>query len=161
MSERLRISSPVFMNGESIPSKYTADGENVSPPLIISGVSADTKSLVLIIDDPDAATDPKGPGKTFDHWVVFNIPPTVTEISEDSVPSGAVQGKNGLGESRYIGPAPPTGTHRYYFRLYSLIDKLNPDQSATKTNIQFALNPLLIDQTELVDIYKRTPSNFS
>ena len=155
MDQQLRITSPVFENGGFIPSKYTGDGDNISPPLTVSGVSEDTKSLVLIIDDPDAATDPKGPGITFDHWVVFNIPPTVTEISENSVPSAATQGENGTGESGYIGPAPPTGTHRYHFRLYSLREKLNLDQSATKAKVQAALRPILINRAELLGNYQR------
>jgi Raf kinase inhibitor-like YbhB/YbcL family protein len=156
MNEQLQITSPAFKNGESIPSKYTADGQDINPPLAISGVSMDAKSLVLIMDDPDAATDPKGPGKTFDHWVLFNIEPTVTKIDENSVPAGAIQGENGMGESAYIGPAPPTGTHTYFFRLYELSDRLNLDQTATKEDVLTALKPLLLNQAELVGTYQRT-----
>lgn len=158
MEEGLRISSPAFVHNGVISPKYTADGENISPPLVIEGVSPETKSLVLIVDDPDAATDPHGPGKVFDHWVVFNISPTTTEIVENSVPSGAVQGKNGTGGNTYIGPAPPTGVHRYFFRLYELRGTLSLNESATKEAVQTALQPLLISQAELVGTYQRASS---
>lgn len=118
----LTISSPVFGNNEYIPAKYTSDGDNINPPLEIGGVGEEAKSLAIIIDDPDAATDPDGPGKTFDHWVLFNIPPTTTTIAENSIPNGSIQGQNGMGKPSYIGPAPPNGTHKYYFRLYELSD---------------------------------------
>ena len=155
MAGTLQISSPAFAQNEAIPAKYTADGENISPPLEISSDSDEAESLVLIIDDTDAATDPHGPGKVYDHWVVFNIPPDTTYIAEGNVPSGAIQGANGAGQSRYTGPAPPTGTHRYSFRLYALRGELTLDHTATKEDVQEAMEPILISQAELVGTYRR------
>ena len=149
----LAITSSAFENNGSIPAKYTADGENISPPITITGVSERALSLVLIIDDPDAATDPNGPGIVYDHWLVFNIPPETVEIAENSVPPGATQGKNSGGESKYTGPAPPTGTHRYFFRLYALSHKLDLDENATKDEVQNAMKPVLISKTEMAGNY--------
>ena len=151
----LSITSPAFEHGGTIPWKYTAAGDNVNPPLIFDGVSDDAKSLVLIVDDPDAAIDPKGPGKTYDHWVLFNIAPETHEIAEGSVPVGIIQGKNSAGENKYAGPAPPTGTHRYFFRLYELSDSLLLDENATKAEVQTALESVLLTEAELVGTYQR------
>ena len=155
MNESLRLESPAFSNGGGIPEKYTSDGDDVSPPLRISGVSNQTISLVLIMDDPDAATDPDGPGKTFDHWVLFNIDPDTTFIDEDSLPADAVQGKNGMGQSQYIGPAPPNGVHRYFFNLYELSDKLSLDKSASKKEVLEAIEPIVIGKTQFVGKYQK------
>ena len=107
------------------------------------------------MDDPDAATDPDGPGKTFDHWVVFNISPDTTYIDENSCPPEAVQGKNGMGQNKYIGPAPPNGVHRYYFSLYELSDNLNLDVSATKEDVLKAIEPLVIGKAQLIGKYQK------
>ncbi|MHB1865355.1 MAG: YbhB/YbcL family Raf kinase inhibitor-like protein [Candidatus Saccharimonadales bacterium] len=151
----LSLSSPEFQDGGTIPVKYTSDGDNINPPIDISGVSKETKSLVLIVDDPDAATDPDGPGKTFDHWVVFNISPTITQIEENSLPTGSIVAKNGMGESKYIGPAPPNGKHRYYFKLYELLDILDLDTYAVKEDVEKAMQDKIIGQAQLVATYER------
>lgn len=152
----LSLSSPAFGHEADIPSKYTSDDENISPPLSIEGVGEEAKSLVLIVDDPDAATDPDGPGKTFDHWVLFNIPPNIRDISEGTTPEGAIIGRNGMGESKYIGPAPPNGTHRYYFHLYELSDTLdNLDEEATKDEVIDAIKHRTLRKTTLIGTYKR------
>ncbi len=155
MTESLSLTSPAFDQGGKIPLKYTVDGGNVSPPLTISGVSPDAESLVLILDDPDAATDPHGPGRVYDHWVVFNIPASTTDIPEGKLPHGAVQGQNGSGQNKYSGPAPPIGSHRYFFRLYALGDELLLEDSVTKADVLAALKPVLLAQTELVGTYQR------
>jgi Raf kinase inhibitor-like YbhB/YbcL family protein len=158
MQEELQITSPAFQPGDSIPVKYTADGENINPPLSIRGVSSNTKSLVLIVDDPDAETDPNGPGKVYDHWIVFNIPPNTTEIAENSVPVGATQAKNGSDENKYVGPAPPTGTHRYIFQLYELSAPLDLDANTNKADVQAELESVLINAARLVGTYQHTPA---
>ena len=109
----MKITSPAFQHTKEIPSEYTCDGSDVSPELNIEGVSENAKSLVLINDDPDA------PGRTWDHWIVFNIPAHVTKIEKGKEPEG-VAGTNGWGRTGYGGPCPPSGTHRYCFKLYAL-----------------------------------------
>ena len=108
-----QITSPVFENNGFIPKKYTCDGADVNPQLLIANVPARTKSLSLIVDDPDA------PAGTWVHWVVWNIDPQTLEIKEHSVPNGANQGLNDFSKHNYGGPCPPSGTHRYFFKLYS------------------------------------------
>lgn len=158
MDETLQLSSPAFEDNGFIPVKYTADGQNVSPPLSISGVGADTRSLAIIVDDPDAALDPEGPGIVYDHWVVFNVDPATEEVSEDSVPEGAIEGKNSADQNNYTGPAPPTGVHRYFFRLYALSGSLDLDENATKEDVQAALKPFLIEKAELIGKYQSSKS---
>lgn len=150
----LTLSSPAFAPGGPIPVQYTADGDNTNPPLVIGGVNSDAKSLVLIVDDPDAMTDPRGPGAVYDHWVIFNIPPTTTEIASGGAPAASVQGKNSAGTNTYIGPAPPSGEHRYFFRLYELSDRLDLDENAGKADVLAAFEPVLLRQTELVGTYR-------
>ncbi|MEX0748842.1 MAG: YbhB/YbcL family Raf kinase inhibitor-like protein [Candidatus Saccharimonadales bacterium] len=151
----MKLSSPVFNDGETIDKLYTCEGSNHNPPLQISDAPTEAQSLVLICDDPDAATDPNGPGHTFDHWVVWNIPPTTTEIAEGSVPPFAVQGLNGRGEKAYTGPCPPTGEHRYFFRLYALDSKLDLPEDADKEDVEDALSGHVLTRTELVGTYQK------
>src|ERR1700730_16873973 len=115
---KMKITSPAFQEGGNIPQKFTCDGANVNPALRLEGITADAKSLVLIVDDPDA------PGGSFTHWLIWNIDPKASEISEGSAPKGA-QGKNDFGKSGYGGPCPPSGTHRYFFKLFALDQPLN------------------------------------
>lgn len=110
----MNISSTSFIEGGNIPVRFTCDGKNTSPDLKIDGVPAGAKSLLLIVDDPDA---PRG---TFTHWLVWNLKPDVKEIPTGGVPEGVILGQNGFGRNGYGGPCPPTGIHRYYFRLYAL-----------------------------------------
>ena len=145
----LRITSSAFADGEAIPPKYTADGDDVNPPLIISGVPEGAQSLVLIMDDPDA------PMGTWDHWIVFNIPADTSEITEDSVPAGAIQGRNSWGRSDYGGPAPPRGTHRYFFKLYALDTKLDLPAGSKKTRLEAAMKGHILADAELIGLYSR------
>jgi len=139
----------VFKNGEKIPIKYTADGEDVNPPLDISGIPNNAQSLVLIIDDPDA---PRG---TWVHWVVWNTPANINKIKENSIPENSVQGKNSWGKNEYGGPSPPSGTHRYYFKLYALDNTLSLDQSADKKSVENAMKGHILAKTELMGVYSR------
>ena len=110
----MKLTSPAFDNGEQIPPKYSFDGGNVSPPLHLEEIPNQTRSLALVVDDPDA---PQG---TFTHWVLFNIDPKTKVIKENSVPVIATQGRNDYGEVEYDGPRPPFGDHRYFFKMYAL-----------------------------------------
>lgn len=145
----MKIESSAFGNNQSIPSKYTCDGENISPPLKISGVPEGTKSLVLISDDPDA------PMGTWVHWTVWNIDPQTQEIAENSLPPGAVEGETSFGKPGYGGPCPPSGTHRYFFKLYALDTSLDFDSSAKVKDIEQAMQGHVLDSAELVGLYKR------
>lgn len=130
----LKITSPAFTQDSVIPQKYTCKGENVNPPILIEGVPENAKSLVLIVDDPDA------PGGTFTHWILLNINPKTTEIKENSVPSGATSGINDFRNVEYQGPCPPSGTHRYFFTVYALDTTFAftevPDRQATDKLIE-------------------------
>src|SRR5947207_13423456 len=115
---KMKITSSAFQQGGNIPSKFTCDGPNTSPALQISGIPAEAKTLVLIVDDPDA------PSELFTHWVVWNIDPRTSDIAEGSAPAKGMQGKNDFGKSGYGGPCPPSGTHRYYFKIFALDGEL-------------------------------------
>jgi len=142
----LTVTSPAFENNKLIPAKYTCDGDDVNPLLIIEGVPEETKSLVLIVDDPDA------PMGTWDHWVVWNIPPT-KRIEENSVPG--VQGLNDFRKHSYGGPCPPSGTHRYFFKVYALDTKLDLNQNSKKKDIEKAMKDHILAKGELVGLYSR------
>jgi len=145
----MKITSPSFQENAFIPSKYTCDGENINPPLAVSDVSADAKSLALIVDDPDA------PVGTFVHWLVWNIPPSVSEIKEGNLSEGSVQGTNDFGKREYGGPCPPSGTHRYFFRLYALSQELNLPEGARREELEKAMEGKIIDTAELVGRYSK------
>lgn len=145
----LRISSPVFENNSHIPVKYSCDGMNINPPLLIENVPANTKSVALIVDDPDAVIG------TFVHWVLWNIDPGTREIKENSVPEGAKQGLNDARKHNYVGPCPPSGTHRYFFKLYALDAVLTPGPDSIKADIEKAMERHIIDQTHITGLYKR------
>ncbi len=145
----LKISSPQFAHNESIPAKYTCDGADASPPLKIEGVPGGTKALALVVDDPDA------PAGTWVHWVVWDIPPETGEIRENSVPAGASQGKNDWGRNSYGGPCPPSGSHRYFFKLYALDATLNLGADTTKKGLEKAMEGHVIARAELIGVYKR------
>ncbi|MCV0410626.1 YbhB/YbcL family Raf kinase inhibitor-like protein [Nitrosopumilus sp.] len=127
------IASPAFKNGQNIPRKYGYKNENSSPPLFIDKVPEGTKSLALIMDDPDAM---KAVGKVWVHWVLWNIPSNTQEIKENSIPEGSVEGKTDFGEIGYGGPAPPDKEHLYIFKLYALDTKLDLEQNSTKTDLE-------------------------
>ena len=140
--------SPAFFDDEKMPSVYTCDGKNVNPPLQIDGVDPKAKSLVLIIDDPDA------PAGTWVHWVVFNIPPQASYIAEDQVPQG-VLGINSWGETKYNGPCPPFGEHRYFFKLYVLDVVLDLPKGASKHEVEKSMIGHVIDRAEFIGRYSR------
>lgn len=142
----LKVSSPAFQHEGYIPSKYTCQGNNINPPVVINGLPKETISLALIIEDPDA------PGGIFDHWVVWNIRPTEL-IAEDSVPG--VAAKNSRGECRYTGPCPPSGTHRYFFKVYALDTLLEVDDDADKKIVEQALHDHVIAYGELMGLYQK------
>ena len=147
----MKIESPAFANNEAIPIKYTCDGENINPPLKIENVPSSTKSLVLIVDDPDA------PGRTFLHWLLWNIPPQTKNIPENSVPERAFQGITDFGKKGWGGPCPPrgVGTHHYHFKLYALDKILDISPSAGAQEVKEAMENHIIDKAELVALYKR------
>jgi Raf kinase inhibitor-like YbhB/YbcL family protein len=157
MKETLTLSSPAFKEGESIPSQFTCDGDNVSPPLTISGVPEGTASLVLIMDDPDVPKALK-PDGVFDHWVMYGIPPETQDIPEGALSGSA--GLNGAGEPKYAGPCPPPQyeprEHRYFFRLYALKGSLDFIKAPTKSEVLSAIQSDIIAQAELMGRYKRT-----
>ncbi len=143
----MKIESPSFKNNEMIPSKYTCDGANVNPPLLISGTPEDAKSLVLIVDDPDA------PSKTWVHWVVWNIDPNTKEIPENTIPKGAVEGMTDFGKQGYGGPCPPSGIHHYHFKIYALDITISLDSSASVVDIKEAMQGHILDSAELIGLY--------
>ncbi len=142
----MKIASPAFKNNEYMPAKYACEGEEINPELVISDIPKGAKSLALIIDDPDAAIG------VWVHWVVFDIPLT-TRIEENSVP-----GKLGItnsGKRDYHGPCPPSGTHRYFFKVYALDTLLNLNEGVSKGGLEQAMQGHILDKAELVGLYKR------
>jgi Raf kinase inhibitor-like YbhB/YbcL family protein len=147
---QMKISSSAFGHNGQIPTKYTCDGSDINPPLRFEGVPADAKSLALIVDDPDA------PAGTWVHWVVWSIYPRSTEIRENSVPAGALQGKNDFNKRAYGGPCPPSGTHRYFFKLYALDTTLNIGANTTKATLESAMKGHILAEAQLIGLYKRS-----
>jgi Raf kinase inhibitor-like YbhB/YbcL family protein len=145
----LKISSSVFENNGNIPAKHTCTGKDVNPPLLIENVPAKAKSLALIVDDPDA---PRG---TWVHWVLWNISPGTGEINEDSVPAGAMQGLNDFRLHEYRGPCPPSGTHRYFFKVYALDTVLNLNSNSTKSDVEKAMQGHIIGQARIIGLYRK------
>lgn len=155
----ITIASQAFKQGETIPTKYTCDGEDINPPLIIENTPAQARSLVLIVDDPDA------PVGTFTHWIMWNLPPTKKEISEDMILLGGppgenstsriIEGENDVGDLGYAGPCPPSGTHRYFFRVFALDTALDLRQGAKRAELEVAMKNHIIDQGELMGKYSR------
>lgn len=144
----MRISSPAFEDGEMIPSVYTCDADNMNPPLEISDIPEGTKSLALIMEDPDS------PGEAFIHWLMWNIPPETHNIEENDWLDGAEQGINDGGELGYMGPCPVEGAHHYHFKLYALDKKLDLAGDITKFELEAEIEKSLIEETQLVGIYK-------
>src|SRR4051794_29966699 len=155
----LRITSPAFSEGGSIPSKYTCEGQDISPPLAWSGAPPNTKSFALIVDDPDAP-DPAKPQRVYVHWVVYNIPGNVAALPENAsnkdLPKGAVQGKNDWGKAEFGGPCPPIGRHRYFHKLYALDTELRGLSSPTKTEVERAMKGHVVASAELLGTYQKT-----
>src|SRR3990167_4141808 len=151
----LELTSSVMSNGGEFPKDYTCNGRNVSLPLEISGVPIGAQSLVLIFDDPDAAKEPAGFGRTYDHWILYNIPPIDQKIPENTIPEGAKFAINSSGGTNYVGPCQPTLRHRYSFRLYALGSVLEIN-NPTKEQIVQAMQGQIIEQTELYSYYEQT-----
>jgi len=142
----MKLTSSDFEHMEKIPSKFTGDGEDINPNLEISNIPENTKSLVLIFDDPDA------PMGTWVHWLIWNISPTTSLISENSIPG--IQGKNSLGRNDYGGPMPPSGTHRYFFKLYALDKVLDLKEGSNKQELEKAIQNNILDKAELIGLYR-------
>ena len=144
----IKITSSAFHEGGNIPSQFTCDGSDTSPPLQIAGVPTGAKSLVLIVDDPDA------PGGLFTHWLIWNISPQTSSIPEGSATKG-IQGANDFGKSGYRGPCPPPGTHRYSFKIFALDRELDLRPGAKRTQLDSAMKGHVIGQGEIVGRYAR------
>ncbi len=150
----IKITSSTFTEGSMIPNRYTCDAEDVSPDLAWTGVPEGTKSLALICDDPDA------PMGTWVHWVLFNLPPDINELHaeippEKTLKNGARHGKNDFGRFGYGGPCPPSGTHRYFFKLYALDTRIKLESGITKAQLLEAMNGHILDEGQLMGKYKR------
>ncbi|MBN1142294.1 MAG: YbhB/YbcL family Raf kinase inhibitor-like protein [Deltaproteobacteria bacterium] len=156
----LTLGSTAFANGGGIPSRYTCEGKDLSPPLAWSGIPAGAKSLVLIVDDPDAP-DPKAPRMTWVHWVLFNIPPETPGLPEGAdrsgLPAGTEEGVNDWHRLGYGGPCPPVGRHRYFHKLYALDVVLQGLGKPSKAKLEAAMKGHIIAQAELVGTYQKTP----
>lgn len=150
----LTLTSDAFKNNELIPFRFTCDGENVNPPLGIQNVPPETKSLALVVDDPDA------PSGNWVHWIVWNIDPNLSEIKENSVPQGSVEGTTSFDKPGYGGPCPPSGTHHYQFKLYALETKLEIGKENEKAQLESAMKGHIIEETKLVGLYKRETGRF-
>ncbi|MFI4918996.1 MAG: YbhB/YbcL family Raf kinase inhibitor-like protein [Legionellales bacterium] len=145
----LSIESPAFLSNTVIPSQYTCDGANDSPPLLWQDAASNTQSYVLIVDDPDA------PSGVWDHWVLLNIPANTRQLAAGTqIPNGAVNGKNSWGAVGYRGPCPPNGAHRYFFKLYALDTVLNLSDAPTKNEVEQAMQGHVIANSELIGLYR-------
>jgi hypothetical protein len=145
---KMKITSSAFQQGGNIPSKFSCDGANTNPPLQISDAPREVKSLVLIVDDPDA------PSGLFTHWAIWNISPQTSTIAEGSTPKG-VQATNDFGRSGYGGPCPPSGMHRYYFKIFALDRELDLPFGAKRSQLDAAMKGHVIAQGELMGRYSR------
>lgn len=145
---RMKITSSAFQEGGNIPPKFTCDGGDSSPPLRIAGIPSGAKTLALVVDDPDA------PSGLFTHWIVWNISPQTNAIAEGSAPQGA-QGTNDFGKSGYGGPCPPSGTHRYYFKIFALDRELNLSSGTKRNQLDAAMKGHVVAQGELMGRYAK------
>ncbi len=152
----MKLTSPVFEHNGKIPSIYTCDGQNINPPLTIADVPANSKSLVLIMDDPDIPSFVKEKFniQVWDHWIVFNILPDTKEIVEGKNPLG-VLGKNTGGKNAYGSPCPPDREHRYFLKLYALDTMLDLKEGATKAEVEIAMEGHIVARVELVGRYTK------
>ena len=154
----LTIESSVFQNGGAIPRRYTCDAEDLSPPLRWTGAPDKTRAFALIVDDPDAP-DPAAPKRVYVHWVLYDLPTSVTSIDEDgearAVKARARQGKNDWSRTGYGGPCPPIGRHRYFFKLYALDTILGDLGTPTKKELENAMQGHVLATAELMGTYQR------
>ena len=149
----MKIASKAFSDSETIPDSFTCKGANINPLLTISDVPDSAKSLVLIMDDPDAPSGTANPGWV--HWVIFNIDPSTTEIAEDSVPAGGILGVTDFGNARYGGPCPPSGTHHYHFSLFALDSLLGLSNGASKSDVEAAMANHVITKSDLIGLVSK------
>ena len=154
----LTLTSPAFVTSHEIPSDYTCDGADISPALAWSGIPAGTKSLALIVDDPDAP-DPAAPKMTWVHWVLYNLPADTKRLSEavesTDLPPGTGEGKNDWKKTGYGGPCPPIGRHRYFFKLYALDVALPNLGTPTKAELESAMQGHILEKAELIGLYQK------
>jgi Raf kinase inhibitor-like YbhB/YbcL family protein len=154
----LRVTSPAFVDGQPIPIKYTCEGKNVSPPLVWSDIPNGVRSLVLIVDDPDAP-DPKAPKMTWVHWLLYNLPPNTTGLPEgvqaESLPRGTEVGLNDWKHATYGGPCPPIGRHRFFYKLFALDTLLSGLHRPTKSNVEAAMKGHVLAEAQLVGTYQK------
>jgi len=155
----MKLESPAFTHQGNIPKPYTCEGSDVSPALTWSGLPANTKSLAIVVDDPDAP-DPKAPKMTWVHWVLYNLPSDATGLPEavkaDNLPAGTRQGLNDWKRTGYGGPCPPIGQHRYFHKLYAL-DRVLPDLGEpTKAKLEQAMQGHILAKAELVGVYQKS-----
>ncbi len=150
------LQSPAFSHQGEMPSRYTCEGNDVSPPLIWKNVPAGTKSLALIVDDPDAP-DPAAPKMTWVHWVLFNLPPDADSLAENVqvLPPSAREGMTDFGKTGYGGPCPPIGVHRYFFKLYALDAVLNLPGRPSKKEVLKAMQGHILEEAVLIGTYKK------
>jgi len=149
----MKLTSSVFGHDQKIPSKYTCDGKNTNPPLSISDVPVGTRSLALIMEDPDVPKKLRADGM-WDHWVVFNMPPDLKEIQEGKEPEGAA-GVGTNGDTGYFGPCPPDREHRYFLKLFALDTMLDLPAKPTKKDVEKAMEDHVLEKTELMGRYER------
>lgn len=145
----MKITSHAFDHNTFIPSKYSCEGININPPLKFSDIPLEAKTLLLIVEDPDA------PSGTWTHWTIWNINPRTTEINENDHPRESVEGMTSFGRIGYGGPCPPSGTHRYFFKLYALDKTLDLKSNSSVRDIEKAIEGHIIENTELIGLYKK------
>lgn len=152
----LTLTSAAFTHRNAIPTKYTCEGADLSPPLTWSDLPQGTKSVALIVDDPDAP-DPAAPKMTWVHWVLYNLPPAINGLPEgvSVLPSGTLHGLNDWHNTKYGGPCPPVGRHRYFFKLYALDTELQDLGRPTKPMLEQAMQGHVLGQAELVGTYQK------
>lgn len=146
----MTITTTAINNNDEIDQRYTGEGEDVNPPLTFSQIPDGTESLALIMDDPDA------PNGTFTHWVLYDMNPATLQITEDQLPAGAKVGMNDFGRVDYGGPMPPSGTHRYYFKLYALDTMLNLPEGTSRNDLEQAMEDHIIETAELMGTYTKS-----
>jgi Raf kinase inhibitor-like YbhB/YbcL family protein len=160
MAMPLKLTSTAFTPSGSIPSRYTCEGADASPPLEWSGAPDGTRTFALIVDDPDAP-DPAKPQRVYVHWVLYNIPATMSKLAENAakggLPQGAAQGSNDWGKQTYGGPCPPIGRHRYFFKLYAL-DSVLSLSNPTKAQLEQAMQGHVLGSVELIGTYAKANS---
>lgn len=150
-NEIMKINIPSLTDNDSLISKYTCDGKNINPEIMISNVPKETKSLLLFVNDPDTP-----PEYDFSHWILFDINPNTLIIKEGEIPNGAKKGMNDYGNKKYEGPCPPKGQqHRYFFTLYALTAQFSTEERLSKNTLEEKINPYLLQRAEVMGWYKR------